>query len=41
LEKEPKPDLDEVFTLFGEDHEVVARKLLESDEEVPEEAKRP
>lgn len=29
--KTPKPDLDEVFTLYGEDSEEVAQALIESD----------
>jgi hypothetical protein len=41
MEKKPKPDLDERFSLLGEDPEEVARKLLESDEEESEEAKQP
>jgi hypothetical protein len=31
MEKKPKPDLDEVFTLFGDDPGEVAKTLIESD----------
>ncbi|HEY5111324.1 MAG TPA: hypothetical protein VII67_03235 [Acidimicrobiales bacterium] len=31
--KQPKPDLDEVFTLYGEDPEDVARRLVKDDED--------
>ncbi len=31
MDKTPKPDLDEVFTLYGEDPEEVAQTLMETD----------
>jgi hypothetical protein len=31
--KQPKPDLDEVFTLYGKDPEDVARRLVKDDED--------
>jgi hypothetical protein len=31
MERKTKPDLDEVFTLYGEDPEEVATTLVESD----------
>jgi hypothetical protein len=31
MEKTPKPDLDEVFTLYGDDPEEVASTLVETD----------
>jgi hypothetical protein len=40
MEKKPEPDLDDRFSLLGEDPEEVARKFLESDEEESEEAKQ-
>jgi hypothetical protein len=33
MERNPKPDLDEVFTVYGEDPEDVARALVTDDEE--------
>jgi hypothetical protein len=41
MEMRPEPDLDERVSLFAEDPEAVAKKLLESDEEESEEAKQP
>ena len=31
MERKPKPDLDEVFNLYGEDPEEVSTTLVESD----------
>ena len=39
--KQPKPDLDEVFTLYGEDPEDVARRLVEDDEDEESEDSTP
>ncbi len=38
MERKQKPDLDEVFTLYGEDPEDVARALVEDDEEESEDS---
>jgi len=39
--RHPKPDLDEVFTLYGEDPEDVARRLLKDDEDEESEDSTP
>jgi hypothetical protein len=36
--REPQPDLDEVFTLYGEDPEDVARTLVTDDEDESEDS---
>lgn len=42
VEKKPKPDLDERFSLYGEDPEEVTRRLLANeDEQESEEANEP
>jgi hypothetical protein len=42
MERKPKPDLDERFSLYGEDPEEVLRRLLaDEDEQESREAKEP